>query len=409
MERMAGELRARGKDIARLVSIQNGMPIAISQQVEAEFPALMLEYYAGLARRTPVEVERDALTGGKTRVRVEPIGVVVAIVPWNFPQALGAQKYAAALAAGCTVVIKPSTETALDSQLLAEAADAAGLPPGVLNIVPGDRHVGMHLVEHPDVDKVAFTGSTRAGREIGAACGRLIRPATLELGGRSAAIFLDDADLDLSRVGEALFGATLLNNGQTCFLSTRILAPRSRHREVVEAISALAGSLVVGDALDPATQIGPLATAEHRTRVEECIRLGRSEGAKITAGGGRPEGVGGGWFVQPTVFDEVDNGWRIAQEEIFGPVLTVTVYDDEAEAVRLANDSPYGLAGTVWSSDHEHANAVARELRTGSVGINGYLPDLAAPFGGFKSSGVGRELGPEGLRGYQLTKSIYQF
>jgi aldehyde dehydrogenase (NAD+) len=408
LERLARELRARGEDIAERVSIQNGMPIAVSLQVEAAFPALMLEYYAGLARRLPEEEEQDGVPMGRTIVRAEPVGVVVAIVPWNFPQALGAQKYAAALAAGCTVVLKPSPETALDSQLLAEAAQAAGVPDGVLNILPGGRDVGMQLVEHPDVDKVAFTGSTRAGREIGEACGRLLRPATLELGGRSAAVILDDADLNLDRVGQAMFGAMLLNNGQTCFLSTRILAPRSRYDEVVDAIAGLAGSLTVGDALDPATQIGPLATSVHRDRVENYLRTGRDEGARLVLGGGRPQGAGGGWFVEPTVFADVDNSWRIAREEIFGPVLTVTPYDGEDDAVRIANDSPYGLAGTVWSADRERATDLARRIRTGSVGVNGYLPDLGAPFGGVKSSGVGRELGVNGLRSYQQTKSIYQ-
>ncbi|MFE3998248.1 aldehyde dehydrogenase [Nocardioides sp. YIM B13467] len=409
LDRFAYELRARGKDVARTVSTQNGMPISVALQVEAQFPAMMLEYYADLIRRTPDEVEHPSAMGGTTKVRSEPIGVVAAIVPWNFPQALGAQKYAAALAAGCSVVLKPSVETALDSQFVGEAAQAAGLPAGVLNIVPGDRSIGMHLVEHPDVDKVAFTGSTRAGREIGAACGRLIRPATLELGGKSAAIFLEDAELEVAKVGEALFGATLLNNGQTCFLSTRILAPRSRYQEVVETFAALAESLSVGDALDPATQIGPLATQAHRSRVEEYIALGRSEGARLVTGGGRPAEAGDGWFLQPTVFDGVDNSWRIAQEEIFGPVLTITPYDDESDAIRIANESPYGLAGTVWTADRDRGNAVARQLHTGSVGINGYLPDLSSPFGGVKASGVGRELGPDGLRAYQVSKSMYQF
>lgn len=409
LDRFARELRARGKESAHLVSVQNGMPISVAMQVEAEFPALMLEYYAGLIRRTADEIDQPSLMGGATKVRYEPLGVVAAIVPWNFPQALGAQKFAAALAAGCTVVLKPSAETALDSYLVADAAIAAGLPPGVFNILPADRDVGMDLVEHPGVDKVAFTGSTRAGREIGAACGRLIRPATLELGGRSAAIFLDDVDLDLAKIGEALFGAMLLNNGQTCFLSTRILAPRSRYDDVVEAVAALAESLTVGDALDPATQIGPLATQAHRARVEQYIDLGRTEGGRVVAGGGRPQGLGDGWFVEPTVFADVDNSWRIAQDDIFGPILTITPYDDESDAIRTANDSHYGLAGTVWSQDRERANAVARQMKTGSVGINGYLPDLAAPFGGVKASGLGRELGQEGLRSYQYTKSIYQF
>jgi acyl-CoA reductase-like NAD-dependent aldehyde dehydrogenase len=233
------------------------------------------------------------------------VGVVGAIVPWNFPQALAAFKYGPALAAGCTLVIKPSPETVFDSYVLAEAVPEAGLPDGVINIVPGGRDLGAYLVAHPALDKIAFTGSTAAGRSIAEACGRLLRPVTLELGGKSAAMILDDADLDLATVGEQLFGATLLNNGQTCYLGTRVLSARSRYSEVVEATTGLAASLTVGSSLEPATQVGPMASAW------------------ITTGGGRPRGLDAGWFVEPTVFADVDNNYAIAQEEIFGPVLSV--------------------------------------------------------------------------------------
>ncbi|HEY5855677.1 MAG TPA: aldehyde dehydrogenase [Aldersonia sp.] len=407
MERLADALDKHAPQIARAVSSQNGMPVAVSQQLEAVFPQLLLRYYAGLVRSESFVETRPGLLGGSTLISRDPIGVVAAIVPWNFPQALAAFKYAPGLAAGCTFVIKPSPETVFDSYVLAEAIDQAGIPAGVINIVPGDRDLGAYLVARPDVDKVAFTGSSAAGRSIAEVCGGLLRPATLELGGKSAAIILDDADLDLSRIGEQLFGATLLNNGQTCFLGTRILAPTSRYQEVVDVFTALAGSLAVGDALDPETQIGPMASARQRERVESYIAKGRGDGARITVGGGRPQGLDRGWFVEPTVFADVDNGYAIAQEEIFGPVLAVIPYEGDDEAIRIANDTDYGLGGSVWTSDHDRGVAIARRIRPGTVGINGYLPDPTAPFGGVKSSGLGRELGPEGLSAYLVPQSIY--
>jgi acyl-CoA reductase-like NAD-dependent aldehyde dehydrogenase len=407
MERFADELEARVPDIARLVSAQNGMPIGISTQLDAAFPSVLLRYYAGVIREASFEVEQPALLGGTTVVRREPIGVVGAIVPWNFPQSLSAFKHAPALAAGCTLVIKPSPETVLDSVPLAEAAAAAGIPPGVINIVPGGREVGAYLVSHPGVNKISFTGSTAAGRIIGETCGRLLRPVTLELGGKSAAIILDDAELDLGKIGQDLFQATLLNNGQTCFLGTRVLAPRSRYDEVVEVFAALAGSLTVGDALDEGTQIGPMASDRQRDRVEGYIAKGKSEGARVVVGGGRPAGRDKGWFVEPTIFADVDNNHTIAQEEIFGPVLSLIPYGDDADAVRIANDSDFGLGGSVWTADRERGIGVARRVQTGSIGINHYLPDPAAPFGGVKASGLGRELSPEAISHYQQYKSIY--
>ncbi len=276
-----------------------------------------------------------------------------------------------------------------------------------MNIVPAGRAVGAYLVSHPGVDKVTFTGSTAAGRSIGETCGRLLRPVTLELGGKSAALFLDDVDLDLTKIGEALFTACLLNNGQTCFLNSRILAPRSRYDEVVDAVSTLAGSMTIGDALDPATQIGPMSTAAHRDRVEGYIAKGKAEGARVTVGGGRPAERTRGWFVEPTVFADVDNSATIAQEEIFGPVLSIIAYDNDEDAVRIANESDYGLGGSVWTADSQRGQAIARRVRTGTIGVNRYLPDMAAPFGGVKASGVGRELGPEALAAHWEIKSIY--
>jgi len=405
MERFASALEVRAEGLAEAVSAQNGMPISVSRSVEATFPPVLLRYYGGLASQQEPEERRPGLFGGTNVVLRQPVGVVGAIVPWNYPQTLAAFKYAAAMAAGCTIVIKPSPETVLDSYLLAEAAIEAELPPGVLSIVPGGRELGAYLVRHPGVDKVAFTGSTAAGRQIGETCGRLLRPVTLELGGKSAGIVLDDADLDV--VGGKLLEAMLANNGQTCYLSTRILAPQNRYDEIVGALTAFVDSLKVGDALDPTTQIGPMASELQRERVQQYIAKGRAEGARLVTGGSRPTHLDRGWFVEPTIFADVDNRLTIAQEEIFGPVLSVIPYGTLDEAVQIANDSEYGLGGTVWSSDPERALGVARRVRSGSVGINGYLPDPTAPFGGVKGSGLGRELGPEGLAAYQELKLVY--
>jgi acyl-CoA reductase-like NAD-dependent aldehyde dehydrogenase len=367
----------------------------------------MLRYYAALARTMTAEERRPAVgvPRGDTLVRQEPVGVVAAIVPWNAPTLLTSFKLAPALAAGCTLVLKPAPETALDPFLLAEAVLDVGLPAGVVNIVPGDARVGEYLVAHPGVDKVAFTGSTQAGRHVGEVCGRLLRPVTLELGGKSAAIVLDDADL--AATAQALVGACLLNNGQWCNLSTRILAPRSRYGEVLDLVTDVASSLVVGNPLDPGVHVGPLVSARHRDRVESYIEAGRSAGAKLTTGGGRPTGLDTGWFIDPTVFGEVSNDTRIAREEIFGPVLVVIPYTDVDEAVAIANDSDYGLAGTVFTADLRRALDVARRVRTGTFGINQYQPDLGSPFGGVKASGIGRETGPEGLMPYLQPKSVY--
>jgi aldehyde dehydrogenase (NAD+) len=406
LERLAGALESRAEETAHRISLQNGMPISIALQTEAVFPAVLARYYAGMIRQTSLAEDRPGLLGGTIHVLHKPVGVVGAIIPWNFPQALTMFKLAPLLAAGCTVVIKPSPETVLDSLLLAEAIIEAGLPAGVVNIVPGGRDLGAYLVEHPDVDKVAFTGSTAAGRVIARRCGELLRPVTLELGGKSAAIVLDDADL--SESAEALFAATLMNNGQTCYLGTRVLAPRSRYDEVLEVFSGLAGALAVGDSLDPATQIGPMVSARQRDRVEGYIEKGRAEGARVIAGGGRPPEQDRGWFVQPTIFADVQNSHTIAREEIFGPVLSVIAYDGVDDAVAIANDSEFGLGGSVWTGDHERGEAVARRVQTGSIGINHYVLDPAAPFGGVKASGLGRELGPEGLTAYLQLQSIYE-
>ncbi|HRD10840.1 MAG TPA: aldehyde dehydrogenase [Mycobacterium sp.] len=404
LEKFAAELEARGAETAARVSMQNGMPIWLAQQFEAGFPPLLLRYYSDVMNSAPVEEERQGMLGGVSLVSRQPVGVVAAIVPWNVPQGISFLKIAPALAAGCSVVLKPAEETVLDAFLMAEAAIAAGLPPGILNVVPGGRDLGAYLVEHPDIDKVSFTGSTAAGRAIAETCGRLLRPVTLELGGKSAAIVLDDADIAGSI--ESFFGATLLNNGQICWLNTRVLAPRSRYTEIVDTITGLAGALTIGDPLDPETKIGPLVSSRQRERVEGYIAKGKAEG-RLTTGGSRPAAQSRGWFVEPTVFADVDNNAVISREEIFGPVLSVIPYSDESEAVAIANDSAYGLGGTVWSSDAERATSVARKVRSGTVGVNHYVNEPVAPFGGIKDSGMGRELGPEGLDAFQVYKTIY--
>ena len=405
MERLADCLDARAEEMAHLVSAQNGMPITTAREAEGAFPQAVLRLYAELIRDVPLEDVREGTFGGRIKVSRMPIGVIGGIVPWNFPQTLASFKVGPALATGCTLVLKPSPETVLDAQLFAEAVQAAGIPAGVINIVQGGRETGRYLVEHPRIDKVAFTGSTAAGRSIAETCGRLLRPVTLELGGKSAAIVLDDAALGSDL--DSLLAATLLNNGQTCHLSTRILAPLSRYGEIVDTVTDFVRSLRVGDALDESTQIGPMASSQQRDRVMSYIAKGSGEGARLTTGGGRPAGLDRGWFVEPTVFADVDNGSIIAQEEIFGPVLSVISYRDVDDAVRIANDSDFGLGGTVWTSDPERGEAVAARVQTGTIGVNVYQPDPAAPFGGIKDSGLGRELGPEGLAAYQALKSTY--
>jgi aldehyde dehydrogenase (NAD+) len=330
---------------------------------------------------------------------------VGAIAPWNYPQVLAMMKIAPALAAGCTIVLKPSPETALDSYVMGDAAKEAGLPPGVLNIVLGGREAGASLVSHPDIDKVAFTGSTATGRVIGAECGRLIRRVTLELGGKSAAIFLEDGDVDTFIAGIGM--ASFMNNSQTCTTQSRILVARSRYDEVVDAVAAYTRGLHIGNPLDPSVTLGPMASEQHLNRVLSYIDVGRNSNARLVSGGGRPAGQDRGWFVEPTVFADVDNNDQLAREEVFGPVMAMMPFSDDEEAIKIANDSNYGLGGSVWTNDEQRGVDVARRVRTGTIGVNYYMLDLGAPFGGMKDSGIGRELGPEALNSYLEYKSIY--
>ncbi|CAM4298032.1 aldehyde dehydrogenase [Nocardiopsis rhodophaea] len=403
LTRLAELYEARLDEVAGLVTAEMGCPLSFSQVAQASLPQRTLAYFGGLADDVTWEETRDGLLG-PTRVVREPAGVVAAITPWNVPQLLIVAKLAPALLAGCTVVVKPAPETALDPYVLAELAEEAGLPAGVLNIVAADRAVGEHLVTHPGVDHVAFTGSTAAGRRIATLCGERLRGCSLELGGKSAAILLPDADL--TAYTGMLTLTALLNNGEACVAQARILAPRERYAEVVDALAARLAELSVGDPADPSTDIGPLVSPAQRERVEGYIDVGRAEGARLVAGGGRPASAQRGYYVEPTVLADVDNRMRVAREEIFGPVLTVIPYDDERHAVELANDSEYGLAGSVWTADPEHGMAVARRIHTGSCGVNMYNIDVNTPFGGRKSSGLGYEYGPEGLSEYLEFKSI---
>ncbi|HEX4107525.1 MAG TPA: aldehyde dehydrogenase [Solirubrobacteraceae bacterium] len=401
----AGEVAKRGEDLARTVSLQNGMPYQVSSQFENAYAVGLLQYYAALAKDLQLEERRPSPLGFDSLIRREPIGVVAGIVPWNYPVVLSITKIGPALAAGCTLVLKPSPGTPLDGFILAECAEAAGVPAGVLNWVPADREVGAYLVSHPGINKVAFTGSTAAGRKIGAVCGDLLRPCSLELGGKSAAIILDDADME--QVVQGLNFASFANNGQTCAASTRILVPDSRYDEITGKLAEWAGSLKIGDPLDPETQIGPVASEAHRERVEGYIQNGKNAGFEVLTGGDRPDTQDKGWFVSPTIFSDVDNSATIAQEEIFGPVLACIRYTDEQDAIKIANDSDYGLGGSVWGSDSKRAVAVARQVITGTIGVNGYVIDMNAPFGGVKNSGIGREFGPEAIAGYMQLKSVY--
>jgi aldehyde dehydrogenase (NAD+) len=392
-------------DMAAVVTEEMGSPITFSNLAQSPAPWMMLNTFLQIAAEYPWEERRQGVLGSDVIVRREPAGVVGAIVPWNVPQFVIMSKLAPALIAGCAIVVKPSPETPLDAFLMADLLNEAGIPKGVVSVIPAGREVGEHLVRHPGVDKIAFTGSTAAGRRIATICGEQLKRVSLELGGKSAAIILDDADL--AATVEGLKFASLMNNGQACVAQTRILASRDRYDEVVDAVSGMVGALAVGDPQDEATEVGPLVAERQQERVEKYIAVGQEEGAKVAVGGnGRPSGLEKGWYVKPTVFSAVDNSMRIAREEIFGPVLAVIPYDDTDDAVRIANDSEYGLAGSVWTGDIDQGLDIARRVRTGTYGVNQYTMDFIAPFGGYKGSGLGREFGVEGLSHYVELKSI---
>jgi len=403
MQRLLDECRKRAEDFGIAQVTEMGCPVSQVQMVMVEPAMGQLEYFAELAAHTQFDERRTGM-GGTSLVRKRPVGVVGAIVPWNGPPMLTMMKLAPALAAGCAVVLKPAPEAPLDAYVLAEAAVAAGLPEGVLNIVPGGRALGEYLVTHPGVDKIAFTGSGAAGKRIGALCGELLRPVTLELGGKSAAIVLEDADVGGTVAGLAF--NSFLNSGQVCAADSRVLVPASRRAEFVDAIVAMVGSFNVGDPFDPDTFIGPLVAERQRARVEAFIAGGIADGARIVVGGGRPPDLPVGWYVEPTVFVDVDPSMAIAKEEIFGPVVTITSYADEDEAVSIANGTEYGLAGSIWTQDVDHAIELSGRIETGTMAINSFGCQPCTPFGGMKASGIGSEGGPEGLAAYLRNQSI---
>jgi aldehyde dehydrogenase (NAD+) len=403
LRRLSELIGERIEDFAGLVTDEMGCPISLSRGFQSVGAKLALDAFLELAPDYPWSSIREAVTGRALVVR-EAVGVVAAVVPWNAPLQISLMKLAPALLSGCTFVLKPDPKTPLNAYLLAELVAEAGVPAGVVNVVPADREASEHLVTHPDVDKVTFTGSSTAGRRVASLCGQDLRRVTLELGGKSAAVLLDDADV--AAAAESLRIGSFRNTGQVCSLKTRVIVPRAREAEFLQAFTAVVSSMPVGDPRDPDTQLGPLVSEQQRSRVEGYIEAGRTQGARVVVGGGRPAGLDDGWFVEPTIFAGVDPAMTIAQQEIFGPVVSVISYDDEDQAVAIANDSPYGLNGSVFTADPEHGVRVARRIRTGTVEVNGCPAGFYAPFGGFKSSGIGREAGPEGFDAYVEIKSV---
>lgn len=408
LQRISSAWEGLGEEIAASASREMGMPITNSRLSNAVGSARNFSYFAGLAQTMHAEDIRKAESfQGRTHVFSRPVGVVAAIAPWNFPCYLMTSKLAPALAAGCTVVLKPAIENALTAHLIASVLKEAGLPDGVVTIGIGGADFATQLVQDPRIGLVAFTGSTAVGRTIGSIVGQRLGLTNLELGGKSAAIVLDDADLSV--VAGALPALAFRNSGQTCFAQSRIIATPAVLGDVIETFVSWADKQVIGPALDESTSFGPLATASHRERVSGYLDRAIAQGAVPAAAPADYPAPSEGFFIPPMILTGVDNNWEIAQEEVFGPIVSIIAAENEDHALALANDSRYGLAGTVWTADPERALRVARQVAAGSVGVNGFRPDLGAPFGGIKESGQGRENGPEGLRCYLRSDSLYEF
>lgn len=402
---MGKMLNERAADVAAVWPNEMGVVHAVAQAFAGTVGGVY-EYYAGLADTFPFEERFDNPPGGG-RVALlvrEPVGVVGAIVPWNAPINIMAYNIAPALLAGCTVVLKSSPEAPASGYIMAEIAEAIGLPPGVLNIVTADRGPSERLVRHPGVDKIAFTGSSAAGKRIAGLCTERVARFTLELGGKSAAVILDDYDVESA--AKTIAGYCCFLTGQVCSALSRVIVTRTRHDRLVEALSATFKSVKIGDPFDAATGMGPLALSRQRDRVEHFVSEAMADGAMLASGGHRPPHLNRGFYFEPTVFGNVDNHSTIARDEVFGPVLCVIPAKDEAHAVELANDTIYGLNNSVFTNDVDRAYAVARELRSGTVGHNVFRSDMRIGFGGFKQSGVGREGGIDGLRPYLENKTI---
>ncbi len=402
--KIADLIEARAESIARLETLDSGKTITEASKVDVPMAADCFRYFAGFA--TKIEGETIPARGPYLNYTLrEPLGVVGQIIPWNFPILLAAWKVAPALAAGNTVVLKPAEQTPLSALLLAEIAQEAGLPPGVLNVVPGfGSKAGTALVEHPDVNKIAFTGSTSVGQEIMRRASGSLKRLTLELGGKSPNIVFADADIDLAVRGAS--NGIFYNKGEVCTAGSRLFVEDSLHDAFLDRLQAYASKLPQGDPLDPKTRLGPQVSQAQRDRVLGYIEAGKNEGARLVCGGSRPPGKG--YFVKPTIFEAVTPGMTIAREEIFGPVLAVLRFREVEEVLRAANDTSYGLAAAVWTRDVKKAHTAARLLQAGTVWINTYgLYDSAMPFGGYKMSGFGRELGRHGLMEYTQTKSVW--
>lgn len=402
LRRIGNEIERRLPLLQRVWTAQVGVVQGFAGMVIGLAPQFY-RYYADLAGSFRFEEERRTI-GGVARILREPVGVCALVVPWNAPLILLSQKLAAALIAGCTVIAKPSPETPLDALIVAECAESAGLPAGVFNVVPAGREAGDHLIHNPRVDKVSFTGSTATGRHIAAVCADRVARVSLELGGKSASIICDDADLATAIPAVTPFSMPF--SGQICFAQTRILVSERRHDEVLDAYCKAVTGIKVGDPWDPKIDLGPLSMRRQQQRVLSYIESGRKEGARLVVGGGTG-GFGRGFFVEPTIFDAVSPQMAIAREEIFGPVVSVIRYRDEEDAIRIANDSIYGLSGTIFTGDMERGERIARKVRAGNISVNGLQLDPGVPFGGFKQSGIGREAGPEGIEPFLETKAIY--